>query len=312
MSDAPEPDDEAEARGQRAANAVVRFFSPVVRTVAMFISTILYVVMRLLPFVGLKFWERMTYWSLNKYHQRAGGDAVALVGKREATKAELEPIQWQEGTDDLEAEPGWALKSSDRKFKPSRHGDPTRVGRVPLVPINRGETRAGSTLECSVVEAIDQGRTRPLYRVGDDAELQARIEVDGHPGGETGVPVADGGADVMRTFEPGDSPIFEDMVVDLTPDGDYDGQALSFWTYADADPDKTTPEQLEQAKNRGLLAGMAGKNMQGMLIKLMLIAAAVALGGLIGPELVAALLGGGGSGGGGGIVPFSISTLAGL
>jgi hypothetical protein len=296
-----------ETRGEAAASRVIGWFSPFVRMIAAFFNQLTYTIMRLLPFVGGAFWRRLAMVSLANYHKRAGGDAVAILGKQEANKATLKPVQYQDGLDELDDEPGWSVKGMERKYKPSRHGGPFRLGKTPVLPIDLTETRAGSPLECEVTEAVDQGRTRPLYRVDNSAELQARIDANGALGGQ-GAAVSDGGMNMERGFDPGQSPIFEDMIVDLSPDGDYDGQAISFWKYSDADPDKTTPEQLELAKNRGLLAGMAGRDYKSLMVKLMLIAGAVAVAGLVGPEIVNALFAsGGGGGGGGGINPFSIA-----
>jgi hypothetical protein len=308
MRDEPQAAGKAETRGKQAANAVRGFFGPFLRTIAMFVAQLTYVVMRMLPFVGGAFWKRLALVSLANYHKRAGGDAVALLGKEEANKADLKPVQYQDGLDELEDEPGWSVKGMDRKYKPSRHGGPFRLGKTPIVPIDLTATRAGSPLECEVVEAIDQGRTRPLYRVSDDAELTATVDYSDAVGNGGGQVFADGGGNMRTEFDPGQSPIFDDTIVDLSPGGDYDGQAFSMWKYMDADPDKTTPEQLELAKNRGLLAGMAGRDYKSLMVKLMLIAGAVAVAGLVGPEIVGGLLGGGGSGGGGSINPFSIAV----
>jgi hypothetical protein len=306
MREEPEATEPGEGRGKAAANAVTGFFSPFVRTIAMFVTQLTYVVMRVLPFVGGAFWKRLAMVSLANYHKRAGGDAVALLGKEEANKADLKPVQYQDGLDELEDGPGWSVKGMDRKYKPSRHGGPFRLGKTPVVPIDITSTRAGSPLECEVVEAIDQGRTRPLYRVGDDAQLTATVDYSDAVGGSQAL--ADGGAQMQAQFDPGQSPIFDDVIVDLSPGGEYDGQAYSMWKYMDADPDKTTPEQIEMAKNRGLIAGMAGRDYKSLLVKIMLIGGAVAVAGLIGPEIVSGLLGGGGGGGGGGSInPFSIA-----
>jgi hypothetical protein len=297
---ADDPEAEAEAVGESLGERVTTAAGILWRVPATLFDTLLYAVTRVVPFFGTKWWKVWATVALHRYHKKAGGDAIALKGNDQSSKAELAPVKYDEGLDDQEDQPGWRVKGEDRTFAPAHAGGPIRLGKTPILPINEDERRVGSWLECNVTEAIADGQMAELYEV-ESADLRATIDYGPGAGGQPAV--SDGGMNVTdMEFEPRESPIFKDTIIDLTSPQDYDGRAMSWWKYADHDPTKTTPEALDNAEQRGLLAGLAGHDNKDMIVKIMLIAAGCIIGGIAAPhlpEIVRIFAGGGGGGGGG-------------
>jgi hypothetical protein len=263
-----------------------------------------YIGTRFLPFFGRLWWKGVFMAALKIYYKRSGGDAIALVGDDHTDTLEPRPAKWFDGLEELDDQPGWRLKGGDdRTFAPSRHGGPLRLGSTPIIPVNRNERRVGSHLEASVTEAIDANGYRELYDI-EGADLHLDVNMDG--AASAGTPLADGGMDWTMDFKPRSVPMVKDAIIDLSAGEGFGGQAISWMRYADTDPEATSPEAIEQAQERGFLAGLAGKDHSGMLVKLLLIAGGIIVGGLAAPHLpeILQLLmgGGGGSGGGGGAI----------
>lgn len=254
-----------------------------------------------------KIWGGMANRGLYNYYRTSGADAIGLEAGPNG-RIKLTPIRWKGPEQCSEEErPGWHAKGSGNSWKPTTLGQQTfRVGKTPVVPLDTESWRATNILEARVAEAVDQGETRPLYRV-DEAELEATIDTTPATGG-AGAAVADGGQGMQiagRQFNPRHSPIFEDMIVDLGSE-DYDGQAVSWRKTSELLHETTTQEEMANQHKRGELMGRSRDDMLGFAKRIFLYAALVALGGLIGPEIVSAVLGGGG--GGGGIVPISMGV----
>jgi hypothetical protein len=262
-----------------------------------------------LSILGAKMWHGLTLRSLKAYHRAAGGDRIGLVNKP-GGKIDLQPVKYQTAAEtDQETPAGWHVKGVDKHFKPATFGNSgPRLGKTPVIPLDSESWRATSTLEARVAEAVDQGETRPLYRV-DDAELTATLDARGAAGAR-----ADGGQMQVDdiTFEPRSSPVFDDTIINLNAGAGYNGAAVSWAKAKELMRERTTTDEMDRQEQRGLLAGMSRNDMKSLMLKLMLIAGAIALGGLVGPELVTAVLGSGGGGGGGGIVPISLNWVGGL
>jgi hypothetical protein len=255
-----------------------------------------------LPLVpGARLWKGLTVRALRNYHKVSGGDRIGLV-ENPGGKIDLVPVKYKtaaETGDDEQA--GWHAKGRDQVWRPSTFGQSgPRLWKTPVVPLDADSWRATSTLEARVAEAVDQGETRPLYRV-DEADLRAELNMSG---AAQGAAVTDGGQARVDTveFEPRGSPIFEDMIIDLGSD-DYNGQAVSWTKTQELLTETTTSDEMERQEQRGIIAGMSRKDIKSLMLKIMIIGGLIALGGLIGPELVGAVLGGGG-GGGGGLIPI--------
>lgn len=282
---------------------------------ATFVAMVMYPIARLLrpiPMAGTKLWKALAVKSLYHYHKAAGGDRIGLE-VTPSNQIKLTPVKWR-GNDavDDDEKPGWKAKARDKTWKPTTLGQTgPRLGKTPVLPLDSESWKTTSILEADIAEAVDQGETRPLYRV-DAAELTAEIGPAGQAGGQASAPVADGGMAVQNiTFDPRNSPIFEDVIINLGSD-DYDGMAVSWLKSKELLLEQTTTEEMANQEERGFLAGRSKQDIMRWMWKVFLIAGLVAIAGLIGKELVAALFGGGGGGGGGGMIPLVIAPLLGL
>jgi hypothetical protein len=115
---------------------------------------------------------------------------------------------------------------------------------------------------------------------------------------------ADGGYQ-QAEIHPRSMPVYQDEVIQLNSD-DHAGQAVSFRKYREMFLESTTTEEMSLTEDRAFLAGRSKQDMKGFALKIMIIAAVVAIAGLIGKELIGALFGGGGGGGSpGGNLPIT-------
>jgi hypothetical protein len=264
-----------------------------------------------IPF-SAKLWGGLLKRSLYYYHKAAGGDRLGLEAKPSG-QIEFTPVKWRsaEGVD-ADEKPGWAAKGREKVWRATTLGQSgPRIGKTPVIPLDTESWRATSILEARVAEAVDLGETRPLYR-DPDGQLEAEITYQAAGGAGDQQAVADGGqqavTNVERAYNPGDSPIFEDMIIDVGGP-DWDGQAISWLKSKELMLSTTTQEEMANQEARGEIAGRSRDDMLAFAKRIFLYAALVALGGLIGPEVVAAVLGGGGGGGGGGIIPLSAGLI---
>jgi hypothetical protein len=301
-----DPEKTTEQKGEDLANTLARPFGAVGRAFAAFLNQLLYLLLRFTP-GGAKFWKGLAKASLYNYHKRSGGDALG-VNHLPNEGVELLPIKYQQGLEELDDKPGWKAKGRDKVWEPSAQGQALSwLGKTPLVMLDDDADYQGTWLDCGVVDAIDKGNMRELYRA-DAGTFTAEItDHSGVIGG--GAARADGGYNVERDFVPETSPIFEDMIIDLGSGEGFNGSAISFRRYADIARDTSTQEKLKLAEQRGYLAGMDPGEYKSLMLKIMLIGGAVAIAGLVGPEIVAALFGGGGDGGGGSVIPFQLGGL---
>jgi hypothetical protein len=289
-----DPEGSAEKRAERAA-----------RSLGKTLNGLLFAILRVTPFGG-RFWRLLAVKGLENYWKRSGADRIGLE-KRPNGKVALTPVKWRPpGELELDERGGWKAKGRDKTWEPVAEGQTgARLGRTPIVPLDSESWRDSSWAEASIAEAVDLGETRPVYNVSE-AVLSAEVEMTGQPNGAR----ADGGAAVSNVqFEPRQSPIFEDTIIDIASGEGFDGRAVSFGKVKEMYAEHTTTDEMAAQEDRGYLAGMSKQDMKSMLVKLMLIAGLIALGGLIGPELVAALFGGGAGGGGGSMIPFTLGVV---
>lgn len=274
---------------------------------------IVVVVTRFLPYFGTKWWKFLSVFAFNTYFKRVSGspDVIGLITEEDTQVIRFAPARLEYGLEEIEDEAGWNVLGEDRYWKRSAHPEIFRIGKVPVVWFDRDSIRAGSPLESRVTEAIDAGDMRELYNV-EQAEITARIDYPDAMGGQA---VADGGEDytIRRDFNWKEAPIFEDMLIDVSAGEGFAGRALSFTHYNDHAPHETDPEELVKAEQRGWLAGLAGGDRTGFILKVMLIAAGIVLGTLAIVLLGPRLLSQGAQGGGGGIIPPGLfATVWGL
>lgn len=260
-----------------------------------------------------KLWGGLLKRSLYHYHKATGGDRLGLEAKPSG-QLEFTPVKWQSAEEvESDQKPGWSAKGRDKVWRATTLGQSgPRIGKTPVIPLDTESWRATSILEARVAEAVDLGDTRPLYH-DPDGQLEAEIvyQTSGAAGGDQQA-VTDGGqanvTNVERAYQPGEMPIFDDMIIDLGSD-EYDGQAVSWLKAKELMASTTTQEEMANQEARGQIAGRSRDDWMAFAKRIFLYAALVALGGLIGPEVVAAVLGGGGGGGGGGIIPLMAGVV---
>lgn len=291
--------------GGKLASGIRSFVGRIAWAFAVNILQFFYHITRFGP--GSGFWKKLSQWGLYKYHRATGGDRLGLEFRPNG-KVEPIPVKWKPPELCEEDEkPGWRAKGRDRAWTPTTEGaDGHRLGKVPIVPLDSDNWRASSVMEARVAEAVDQGYTRPLYRV-DEAELEATINYGAAAGGQA---VADGGANVERVFQPQHSPVFEDMIIDLNGEDGYDGSAISFNKVRELMLETTTTDEMKAQEQRGFLAGRSGQDVKKLAFKLFLAAIVFLLLFELGPVLIENVLGGGGGGGGGGLIPLTADAVA--
>lgn len=293
--DAGEQDTEqtVEDRSKDAGAGITKRIAGLFATVGKIIMGVLAGLTRPIPLLGTKLWKSVTMSGLKHYHKAAGGDRVGLEVRPNGM--ELTPVKWRGPSQTtMEEKPGWKAKGRDKVWKDATDDAGLRLGKVPVIPLDSESWRAHSTYEARLAEAVDQGKTREVYDVSE-AELYAEVDMSGANGAGA---VADGGVDVQ--FRPRDSPVFQDTIIELGGD-DFDGQVVSWDKAKELAVERTATEEMAQQEERGFLAGRSKQDMKSFVWKVLLVAGGIALGGLVGPELIAALFGGGG--GGASIVP---------
>lgn len=306
LEDGDELEETAEEAGEAVGAGIMRGILGLLKAFGLFCWSIFSGLTYPLYGIKNKLYKGLALGFLKKYHKTAGGDRLGLE-QTPGGKLELTPVKYRSVDEvEMDEQPGWKAKGRDKVWKPSTVGqDGPRLGKVPVVALDSESWKATTTLESRVAEAVDMGETRPLYDVSS-ADLKAELAAS-----TGGAAVADGGTQVQNlTFEPRDSPIFEDVIVNLGSD-EYDGQAVSWTKATDLMYEQTTTEEMANQETRGKLAGQAGRDMQSLVVKLMLIAAGIAALGLVGDQLVNFFFGGSGGGGesGGGGTPIGSVAL---
>lgn len=257
---------------------------------------------RPIPVFGERIWGGMAKRSLYYYYKSTGADRMGLE-IMPSGEAVWQPIKYKppENTD-LEEAPGWYAKGRDKVWKPTADGQGgPRLHKTPILPLSSEAWRSTSVLESRITEAVDQGDHRPLYSL-EEADLTVTLDAEAAGGPEEAL--ADGGYQ-EATINPRDLPVYQDEIVELNTD-DHDGQAISFQKYKEMFLESATTEEMSLHEDRAFLAGRSKQDMKSFALKVFLIAAVVAIAGLVGKELIAALFGGG-TGGvpGGGSLPIT-------
>lgn len=248
-------------------------------------------------------WRGLAKACLKQHYRNHGGDRTGLT-YRPNGQVELEPVKWDPGEDDLKTEPGYQSVRRDKTFAAGADGRADeRLGKVPIVLLDEDFATKGSMIESRVMEAIELDNDRRLF--SDPTITKVEVDYDGQRSPQAvadgGVAAGEIGENQMTTYrveEPGE---LADVLVDIGSGEGFDGQAVSFDRFTDKFEERAPTERLQMAEQRGYLAGMDPSAQKGFVLKVMLIAAAVAIAGLIGPELIGALFGGGGGGSLGGL-----------
>lgn len=265
-----------------------------------------------IPFVKGKFWKGMLKFSAYRLQDSKGADAVNLV----ATQTGFEPstVEWQDGDGDDE-ERGWKEHGTERVFHPGAQGASTeRFGKADVILTDESAPYAMTPAQLNVAEALDLEQTEFLVS-GADVTVNQTDMWNADPtvagaGGDAGELAADGGAEVVQRdtsmrVHASEVPQLADTIIDLN-----EQTRISARKFSDMLPEEVGVEQLQQAEDRGYLAGV-GQDSD----KVALIFKAIALiGGAfvlkdVAPIAIRILFGSSGGGGGGGSLMPLIAQL---
>jgi hypothetical protein len=268
---------------------------------------LLLTITRVLPFT-MAFWRGLYKAGLKGIHKKSGADYVGFVNV--GGKIKVVPVNWDYETNRFINSSGdWWKAPSEGEYRYSAAG-----GKVPAIWASASSNHVGSHLQAEVGEALDIGNSRHLYEA---AEVQANIELNAQNLEQdgSGTALADGGLEniVVTGERPGP---FADELVPLTTDAD--ARVVSMNKYYQTYPEVVDTEEMKNQEVRGELKA-ANRDMEGLMIKVLLIAGAIVVGSLAAvfvlPELFGGgggLIGGGGGGGdGGGSLPLMLRVAFG-
>jgi hypothetical protein len=237
--------------------------------------------------------------SIKQYHKRAGGDALA-IDARAGQQLDLTPVKFRSAGECEEGEkPGWVAKDGTKTWNAASEGRVVDyLNNTPIVALDRDSHVECGWLRPRIAEAIELDNYDGLY-----TNPQLNLVADATA--SNGQAVADGGTPELELGSPGQWA--GDALVDLDSGDGYDGMRVSFRKATEWMSEQTTTQEMQMQEDRGYIRGLAGGDTPS-ITKLLLICAAIILGGFaiafIGPELV------GGGGGGGGINPLMINALS--
>lgn len=274
------------------------------RTVHEGTKTAASVVGTVMPFAE-KPWKNLLKFAFYKYHKAAGGDAVGLIHEPSGS---IEPVAVKHKSqtiDEEEAErAGWHAKGRDQSWHEAADGrEVDRLGKAPVVLLDSASTQRATVTEARFAQALDLDNVEPLYQVEDEGQVDITVQMTGN-GGSAGTPaMADGGAAWEATETAVRGAVFDRALVDIGA-GEHDGMRIDPRKVKETYREKSGAEQLDEVERLGFLAGkLGGTDMQGFVIKVLLIALGIVAAALIGPDLLSQASSGGG---GGGPVPFTI------
>jgi hypothetical protein len=294
----------ARGAGRNAGVVVASWITGLIAAVGGFVVGLL---TRLVPYGG-RFWKALAVMSVERYHRVAGGDAVG-VNLKQSGKVDLEPVAYRPADIEDQKRAGWQAAGRDKAWEASADGrEVDRLGKAPVVFLDESASQRATAVEARVAEAIDLGRFREVLDA-QNVQVVKEIVMPEAGDGQGDAAVADGGTVEENTrLEDATIDAIQDVIVDITPDGDYDGQAISMRKVKETYRQKADGEKMEEAKTYGYLAGMSMHDNRGMVIKILLIALAMIMAATMGPTLIQVLFGGGG-GSAGSSFPISIAPL---
>ena len=231
----------------------------------------------------------MAIKSIENYHKRAGGDAIAIDAKA-GQQLDFTPVKYRTAEECEDGErPGWVEKSGDKVWEAGSEGRVVdRLGKTPVVALDRDSHVECGWLRPRIGEAIELDRYGPLYSGNDFS-----VEIDATPGGQApGTAMADGG---MAGAELKLDSIGEwagDAVVDLDSRDGYDGMRVSFRKATEWQAETATSEEMQLQEERGYQIGLQNGDGGPSVVKLLLVCAAIILGTLAIVFLLPEFLGG--------------------
>jgi len=237
------------------------------------------------------------------------------VGLIHEPSGSIEPVAVKHKSQDIDDDDnperaGWHAKDRDQSWHEGADGrEVDRLGRTPIVMLDSASTQRATVTEARVAQCLDLDAVEPVYQIADKGQVEITVEMGNGGGAGAGAPtMADGGAAWQATEAAVRGAVFDRALVDIGTD-DHDGMRVDPRKVKETYREKTGAEQLDEVERLGYLAGkLGGADMQGFVIKVLLIALGIVAAALIGPDLLSQASGAGG--GGGGPVPFSTAPLS--
>lgn len=289
LSDARETiEPKARAAGERVGKGVGKVLGATVAFVVSLASTGLYTLTKFLPFIGEKFWKSAIQTCVLRYQKAAGADVVNFVFREQGV---VEPVatKWQDGEETGE-KPGWKAVGEDKVWDPGAEGRGVeRLGKADVIISDEAAWDIADPLKMRTSEALDLQQVEPLVT---NATLRQTIMTPSK-NGDGEMAMADGGAQAGPiTLDPHEHQAFDDFAIDLSPDNpNADGMRISARKYKEMDLSKTSAEEMKNQETRGFLAGRAGNENKGLMLKIVLAAFGFVLLWEFGPSILSALFG---------------------
>jgi hypothetical protein len=264
-------------------------------------------VMRVVPF-SENFWRGLFKAGLKGIHKKSGCDYVGFIQVGGSIKPV--PVNWDYDSNRFEnRHDDWWKAPSEGEYRYRM------AGNVPVIWASSTSNHVGSHIQAEVAEALDIGHDMDLYK---EARVSAQKAVLKGSEQQTANALADGGAinDASAIadfrFSNKESYGFEDRIVGLTNDDEYDARAVSLDKYYQVYPEVVDTEEMKMQEQRGELA-MTDRDYGKMALKMLLVAGGIIAVVELGPPLINVLFGGAGGGGGGAgdsFLPIFIDTAA--
>jgi len=265
---------------------------------------------RIIPFAE-KPWKNLLKFSMYRYYTASGGDAVGLIHEPNGS---IEPVPVKHKSQTIDDEDperaGWHAKGRDQSWHEGADGrEVDRLGKAPVVLLDSASTQRATVTEARFAQALDLDQVEPIYQLQDQGQVDLTVKMTGNTNGSAAA-MADGGAAWEATEAAVRGAVFDRALVDIGS-GEHDGMRIDPRKVAETYREKTGAEQLDEVERLGYLAGkLGGQDVQGFVIKVLLIALGIVAAALIGPDLLSQAGSAGGGGGGGGPVPFMIDGVA--
>ena len=254
---------------------------------------------RLIP-KSHKLYLGLAKFGLKRAYKSTGAD---LIGFRPDASGNLKPDPMQVQHD--------VGPENSNKFKAKSDGQLYDLGTESVTGEYIGKTPVGffvddpprqvSLLESRVRDAIDLEQFDGIY-TDPDVYLNEVIVEDESVLADGGMGNAGEGQVARRTFDVDRDVLPDDVLVDLSSDGD--GARVSWRRVNDILHERVSTEEMQMQEERGLIAGKSSEEVKKMAIyALMAIVGVVAIL-VLGPPIVQNIFGNGGGGGGGGMIPI--------
>lgn len=301
----------ASEAGSRLGGGVAKIIGGSIAFVTSMVSTFVYTLTKFIPFVGEKFWKSAIKTSTRRYQKAAGADVVNFC-HREAGIVEPIATNWVAG-EDIGDKPGWKAVGEDTVWDPAAEGRGVeRLGKADIILTDEAAWQAADPFKLRVAEALDLEKVEPVLI---EPQLNQTIVSEEQPSGTGGrQAVADGGRvrSSEITLDPMAMDGFDDYIIDLSPDDSKaDGMRISGRKYKEMDLNKTSAEEMKNQETRGLLAGKAGDDNKGLMLKVFGIAVAFILLWEFGPAILSGIFGSdvGGAADAGGNIPLMVQSI---